>query len=238
MSIIEFIPSALSVVEQFSAPIPASQCLPEWYKNQTSLSGDKLIMHPNGVYNGTIKKCMPVLDDITAGYIIKLESDIIVDYEPGSNFPKLHWSYSCDKEIIGTHSTDQVSHFPVPNGYSAYPFKFNNYWRIKTPPGYSCMFRHPFYHVTDQPFYCLSGIVDTDLHPIAINFPFFIKENFVGVIPFKTPIIQIIPFKREEWEMKVCVDQDNESGIKEYYETTKKIMHRYKDNWRSVKSWK
>jgi hypothetical protein len=32
--------------------------------------------------------------------------------------------------------------------------------------------------------------------------PFYIKEDFTGVIPKGTPIAQIIPFKRELWKLQ------------------------------------
>jgi hypothetical protein len=48
----------------------------------------------------------------------------------------------------------------------------------------------------------LSGIVDsTILHEGSI--PFFIKKGFEGIIPAGTPILQIIPFKKDNWTSKV-----------------------------------
>jgi hypothetical protein len=37
----------------------------------------------------------------------------------------------------------------------------------------------------------------------VINFPFFLKKDFNGIIKAGTPIIQAIPFKRETWDMEV-----------------------------------
>jgi hypothetical protein len=50
-------------------------------------------------------------------------------------------------------------------------------------------------------------VVDTDKHPIVINFPFVINKDFSGIIPAGTPIIQAIPFKRDTWDSKV-IDED------------------------------
>jgi hypothetical protein len=55
----------------------------------------------------------------------------------------------------------------------------------------------------DLPFYSLGAVVDTDSHPVPVNFPFFVKKNFTGLLPAGTPIIQAIPFKREDWEMSI-----------------------------------
>jgi len=35
------------------------------------------------------------------------------------------------------------------------------------------------------------------------NIPFFLKEDFEGVIPKNTPVAQLLPFKRSEWQMSI-----------------------------------
>ena len=73
---------------------------------------------------------------------------------------------------------------------------------LKTPKGYSTLFIHPMNQI-DLPFYSLGGIVDTDTYPVPVNFPFFVKKSFSGIIYADTPIIQAIPFKREAWESSI-----------------------------------
>jgi hypothetical protein len=51
------------------------------------------------------------------------------------------------------------------------------------------------------PFLTSSAVVDDYVMPGA-NMSFFIKKGFEGEIPAGTPIAQVIPFKREEWEAK------------------------------------
>ena len=73
---------------------------------------------------------------------------------------------------------------------------------IKTPPGYSVLFTHPMnWHYL--PFYSLSGVVDTDTYTMPVLFPFMMKNNFEGIIPKGTPVIQIIPFKRDDWKSNI-----------------------------------
>jgi hypothetical protein len=45
--------------------------------------------------------------------------------------------------------------------------------------------------------------VDTDVLETHANSPFVIEENFEGIIPKGTPMFQVIPFKRENWEMEI-----------------------------------
>jgi hypothetical protein len=45
------------------------------------------------------------------------------------------------------------------------------------------------------------------------NLPFFLKEGFEGIIPKGTPIAQIIPFKRESWNLQKDAALVNESRL-------------------------
>lgn len=247
MKEITFIPINKDASMFMDPPIPAAKDLPDWYKEQPSIIGDKIVLNSDGAANITVKKCMPVLDDMTAGYYLRLASDTLFTTEPDGS-KSCSWSLDTASTIntstvraplpplISTHSTEQVSHMPIPNEYNNVPFKWNNYWRIKTPKGYSCLFRHPSYS-DDVPFITFSGLVDTDTHPVAINFPFIIRKDFEGLIPADTPIVQIIPFKRQEWHS--CVEEfANEDGAAEFTRSSRKLMHRYKDNWRTLKLWK
>lgn len=246
MPTITFIPINESVMDLIIPPMPANKTLPEWYKQQGALTDNKLSLNEQGNANTTIKKCMPVFDDMTAGYHILLSSDVLITQN--ENVPLFQWSLDLDANfnakdsnnvfppLISTHSTGQVSALPIYIEYSEHPFKFNNYFRISTPEGYSCLFRHPAWH-TELPFFTLSGIVDTDKHPIPVNFPFFIRKNYEGIIEAGTPIAQVIPFLREDWDHVITGD-NNYDGDKEFRRTTQKLMHRYKDNWRTIKLWK
>ena len=80
--------------------------------------------------------------------------------------------------------------------------KFMNYWQIKTPPGYSCMFYQPQNFETR--FVMFSAIVSTDTYEGNINFPgYLIAEEDEFIIEEGTPLITVFPFKREEWQSVV-----------------------------------
>jgi hypothetical protein len=67
----------------------------------------------------------------------------------------------------------------------------------------------------DLPFYTMSGIVDSDNWGLPVFIGFFLKRNFQGVIPKGTPIMQIVPFKRDSWELEI--DDSAEAIQKEEY---------------------
>jgi hypothetical protein len=170
---------------EIPVPQPAYKMIPEWFRKLP------------GVVKGieTIKKCVPVLDTMTSGYMIVLAADVYFD---GTGLQQVSKT-----EVVTTHDKLQLGEFvPPEKEYNPQPFKWINFFHTKTPKGYSTIFTHPLNRI-DLPFYSLTGVVDTDKHPVPVNFPFFVKKDFVGVIPAGTPIIQAIPFKRNNWEHSV-----------------------------------
>ena len=98
------------------------------------------------------------------------------------------------------------------------------------------MFVHPL-NSGDSPFHSFSGIVDTDKHPVTINFPFVIKKDFNGTIHAGTPIIQIIPFRREAWESKIVDDKEFVED-KNFYKMFNPPYAIYKKNWWTKKEFR
>lgn len=167
-------------------PTPASRNVPDWYRQMP------------GVIDGveTVKKCIPVLDALTAGYMIPLMADVTWD-ENTNDFI----SQSIEK-INSDHMKSQTEHVEIEEGFNSQPHKWINHWFIKTPKGYSTLFIHPL-NRQDLPFRSFTGIVDTDKHPMPVNFPFVLREGFEGTIPAGTPVIQAIPFKRDDWNSEI-----------------------------------
>jgi hypothetical protein len=201
-------------------PLPASRLVPNWYRKMAGVN--------DGVMS--VKKCVPFLDSFSAGYLIPLTSDTSWDEER-----KIFKSDSI-LNPVNMHEESQTKDVPVPEGYYSQPYKWNSHWFIKTPKGYSTLFVHPLNRM-DLPFYSFSGIVDTDRHPLIINFPFLIKEGFKETIEAGTPMIQAIPFKRDKWSSKVI---DNGEGYS--YPYTYKVMEPpfgyYKRNFWSRKEFR
>jgi hypothetical protein len=70
-----------------------------------------------------------------------------------------------------------------------------------------------------------------------VHFPFFIKNNFTGIIEKGTPITQIIPIRREYWK-KEHGSYDAKSSLlnKENFFST--IKRSYKNNYWNRKEYK
>jgi len=177
-------------------PIPASSFIPEWYKKLEGYIGG--VQKPGGAGDNqaTIKKCIPVFDAITSGYLIKTFADIYVSQKDGKPF--YEWSNAA---MVSFHPVEQAPEHPARNVEFAYP-KIMNPWTIKTPKGYSILVTKPLHR--NNVINVLEGIVDTDNYFAPVNFPFVLSDpNFEGLIPAGTPIAQLIPIKRENWKMNI-----------------------------------
>jgi hypothetical protein len=210
---IEFI-DTIGVSKQYE-PKPAIKFIPNWYKQmEASFPKEKT---PDTL--SSIKKCIPVLDSITAGYIIVSPCDVYVSFNDGEPTYR-----SAIPNLIAFHPRKQGYKHP-----SAMEFQFpkwSNPWAIKTPKGYSCLFIPPMHNPNDW-FQILEGIVDTDNYSASVNFPFILKtptEDFM--IPAGTPIAQVIPFKRDVWQSKVSENTDLPNEISR--QLNSKFFDRYK----------
>ena len=219
-------------------PIPASKKMPGWYKSIPRYVGNKKKPPLDGkATSGTIKTCMPVLDVITSGYFILSSADVFIQKtEQGRNYS---WP---NHNLITFHNQDQLTGYPKLQDrmeLESIP-KFTNHWVVETPKGYSCLFISPFHH--DLPFTILPAIVDTDTYFNPINFPFFPDPNFEGLIPKGTPIAQVIPFKRNNWEMEVNHIEDSKKLQKKWLWVQQnlytKFFDRYKKSHWAEKSYK
>jgi hypothetical protein len=203
-------------------PQPASKFIPDWYKNMESYIGGNKKPTGSGNTDATIKRCMPVFDAIVSGYIITLPADVYVSIKEEKQF--FEWS---SLGLVQFHPVEQAPEHPARNQH-AYP-KWMNPWAIKTPKGYSVLFTQPMHR--EAVFTILPGIVDTDTYTAPVNFPMVINDpNFEGLIPKGTPIAQVIPFKREGWQMEI-------GSMKELVEQnsiTQKLQTKFFDRYKSM----
>lgn len=226
---IKFIATNKQILEIVEKPYPASKVLPEWYKSMPIYTTGEKGVNQLGEPNGTVRKCMPFLDAITAGYHIPLHSDIWVDNE--NDHPTFK-ATRVTSNFISTHDIEQYYTYPFGADYYPQAFKFTHEWVVETPKGWSCMFIHPIYH-DDLPFKSLTSIVDTDRFPAVVSIIFFLKKNFRGIIPKGSPITQVIPFKREKFVAEYKADDG--SYINKWYKAATSFFDVYKNNFRTPK---
>jgi hypothetical protein len=210
-------------------PKPANKQIPNWYKDIISYVGNEKKPDGMGKPTQTIKKCMPIFDMLSSGYLIFSYTDIYVsirDGEPWYEWPSFH--------PIEMHSNQQAYNHPSANQFG-FP-KWINPWSIQTPKGYSTLFIQPTHR--ESVFTIMPGVVDTDNYTPAVNFPFTINDlNFEGLIPAGTPIAQAIPFKRDSWKMVFGDQKILETQNKNIILNSTKFFDSYKTLFRQNKEY-
>jgi hypothetical protein len=230
-------------------PTPIKLNIPEWYKK---------LEHT--YLNKTIKGCMPFLDTLTSGYLLKIPQDFNLKHnidnknEKGEEFKDSFQTFALHDQSqilhaknvnlnsgFDTHSIKQVEGSPFIEKNKNLPFyKILNPWKIKTPQGYSCLFVPPLNNSDDR-FSIIPGIVDTDTFPNEVNFPIIVNGDKYPVletlIKKGTPYVQIIPFKRDSWKMIIKPRKQKEiQNSRLFYGL--KVLNIYKDKYWNKKSWK
>ena len=232
--------------EKEDFPVPIKLNIPDWYKKMK-----------HGFGNQTVKGCIPFLDTLTTGYLLKVPQDYRINHnifneelgkqdsfahsgriDPGYLTSRLiNLTMDPAKEV---HPVQQIQGSPMVEKNKNLPiYKIFNPWIIKTPPGYSTLFLPPMNN-TDDRFSIIPGIVDTDTFQFEVNFPILINgdkyESLKTVIKKGTPYVQVIPFKRDSWKMKIKkLKIKDMAGQKNLYWT--RMLHIYKNKFWSKKTW-
>jgi hypothetical protein len=240
MNTIKFYPFSENTASFAPLPIPASRAIPEWYKKQPGIVKNDAAL-PSGVVNSTVKKCMPVFDLITAGYMIVAPCDIYVD---ATDPDKLSHSVPLtlkqfQSDMFATHAPEQYDHYPIDTSrYHKQLLRIMPFWSVGTPEGYSTLFANPF-HRDDSELFAMSAIVDTDTFISDGHLSFLVKKDFKGVIKQGTPLVQVIPFKRDSWTSEeVAVDDASKAISKQRFTIRSVFSNGYKDKLRFKKEYK
>jgi len=207
-NLIQFFPLPIKDFQHsFPQPSACIDSIPEWYKDQPSFFGKK----EDRIANLTVKKCLPVFDAMSMGYFLNMPVDLYINTKNNRTECTISEEFEPIKDIlIGWHLSERISHYSSDfNIYLKDLFRINPMWMIKTPPGYSTLFTSPM-HQEYLPLKTIEAVVDTDNFLTAGLNSFLLQKDFEGVIKQGTPIVQVIPFKRDSWEMSVDLNSDKE----------------------------
>lgn len=218
-------------------PYPASQNIPSWWKNMSPYRNGNDLILSGGTNNGSPKKCRPMLDYITSGYIFPLWADIQIKNvsRDGSYLPEITWNMTHPMFEMNTDYAND--HVVAPEGYASFIVKLVNRWMVKTPPGYSIIVNEPIGHKS-LPLQAVPGIVDTDRFRGRLAFPMWIKEGFEGIVERGTPLVQITPFKRDNWNSEFDSLKDGDYERLEEKTLRKKAINHYIQNQWTKKNYK
>ena len=233
---IEFIAIDKYAFEVCPRPFPASQAIPQWWKDaspyiksEDNPDGKKIIIN-NHESNASFKKCTPMLDMLSSGYIVPLWTDVQVRNIDGS--PVITWRTG--RDVFQLHNGQEVE---IPDGYQKSQFKFLNQWIPKLPKGFSALVI-PCPGYPNNPFRVISAIVDYDKTKHPLYPPMYLKNDFEGIIERGTPMFQIIPFKRNNWKSNFSFLEDGQFIINEDRDVNATMVNNYVKHFWEKKTYK
>jgi len=188
-------------------PSPSKRNIPKWFSSANRFWVNELGDTAEHSFGGKVlsfKACPALMDAFTLGYMLLTPCDIKFYKENGKIKHQTSIGY---EDFCGERP--RMQDFPVPEGYQDDHFHWYPNWMPALPKGYSAIYTSPFNRF-DLPFITVSGVIDNDDMDTPGLMPFFIKNNFEGIIPAGTPYVQIIPFKREDWEMGLLLHDNKE----------------------------
>lgn len=181
-------------------PVPAKSHLPDWFRRLPAVDPQKLGPNDTGL---TVKRCMPFLDAMMTGWVLPLAATVRLEIRDGGQTVTAGWDF--DKTMVSNHGSHQVAGHP---NTGMPPCKFHNYWSIRTPKGWSCLFV-PLLNRANPLFEPVAGIVDTDSYVAPIHFPFFAKgPDGLHELEKGTPLVQVIPFERRATQLEAEIGSE------------------------------
>lgn len=219
---IQFVTTEKEIHDKVDIPKPTKSYIPNWYKKSDNFIGGQMKFLEGGL-NKDLKLCMPFLDSMMSGYTVELHCDLHVERQSDGS---ITFSWGETPAPIAMRNPDMAATLPRPAGHAKDMYAWVMPYGPYTPKGYSCLFTHPLNRF-DLPFTTVSGISETDNYPMPGEVPFFFKAGFEGILPAGTPILQIIPFKRENWTSSQ-MPFDEKFNRRTLYQVTRTFFGGYK----------
>jgi hypothetical protein len=191
-------------------PIDASKLPPSWWKSIPAKP-----KFDNGETALTVKMCPSFTDYFGQGFIVPAWMDSKLSYDVEKDYWHAEARDASDRSW-GIHGNSQFLDYVDFEYNKLKPtmiFKLETPWKIITKPGWSVLQVPLFYHF-DNDLIALPGIIDTDIeHDLNIQFLYFGDKKQIDIRRGQ-PLVQYIPFKREE--MSYDVRESNDSDKKKF----------------------
>lgn len=204
-----------------SCPMSTVKTMPKWYKDADVFAVDPNTGKPwinpqDGGKVPTWKACPALFDAMSTGYVLRTPCDIEFYYDK----TRIRAKVLDNKCVDFIDHRDPMPQFIPPIGYDENHFAWWVDWATSVPEGYSVLYTQPMNRF-DLPFLSTSGIVDNDKVNLPGLMPFFIFKGWTGIIPAGTPYSQLIPFKRENWDSSVVIEDPKKIPQKNFINSMK-----------------
>lgn len=213
-------------------PEPVRMHMPKWYKDVPVTMSEAESSPFLRAGDFTIKKCLPVLDYLTSGYMLRFTTEVAISPEEIKDSQAFKWEIPMPLSMVDTHPHGQ---FPIPIDDKKRPYiRFNSEYIVRTPPGYSCLVYQPMMHF-EKRFTFISAIIDTDTYDGEMKATGWINSKEPFVIEMGTPMMVLFPFKRENWKMEISdelfsVEKSKIQALmhRKFYNLYKQYFHKRK----------
>ncbi len=207
-------------------PQPANKFLPQWYKE----IGRGEQVDSNLGYGSAItaKRCPAIQDLVSTGFILPIWGDLSLKtfYKEDGEIDRQAWNITTAKaygedadDWIGWHSEDQTKGMDIGRTIAGQTLKIKCPYKFIVPKGYDLLYTDPFYHFRKD-IRCFMGLVEADKWGI-ITFPFEILNAESFIMKAGTPLVHVIPIKRDSFEYQL------RNGTEEEYEHTNKMLREF-----------
>ena len=206
MKLIKFISNSKWIgADSEFAPTPSSKVIPKWYQkaNKYLYNEGKPVLMPSGDMAPTFKTCPALLDAFISGYTLVTPCDIEFYFDNSLN--RISAKVLDERHKYFCTPRPSMPDFIVPDGYDPEHFTWLPGWAIELPSGYSALYLTPMNRY-DLPFQTVQGVIDNDLASMPGQIPVFFKKGWTGILPAGTPYVQIFPFKREDWQHEIIIE--------------------------------
>jgi hypothetical protein len=213
--------------------------MPQWWRDMYAYGGwgadgdsvERKVNINSGMDNASIKRCQPIIDSMTLGYTIRTHAEIYIESKDNESAhlneevcpaPSVITTATYPRRITDSpnsgasfHPFGQAMEHPYSKKQEQHLLKIFTPWIVKTAPGYSVIFHSPL-NDQNEYFDVVPGVMDSDRFFPKLNFMIALKDkNFNGIIPVGTPLVQVVPFKRENWEMVIEHTKEGMERVKE-----------------------
>lgn len=165
------------------------------------------------------QQCPGMMDYSNAGYIVCAHTDIHIKCNKAGTAVRLE-GMQFDKENVERFACQPFDQrlvdgmIEIEDTAKKGAYKIPLPWAIITKPGYSAYVMPALMHFPyEDVIFAYPGIVDYDSFHV-INFVFSCRKECEITIPAGTPLLQVLPFKREE--INAVCDKATESDFDRY----------------------
>ena len=227
------------ILDSVFLPTPSIYAVPEEWKALPKIVDGSADGEPISISDNlpnrkirTRRMCPAINDAFNFGYTLYSLTDIYINAE-NDDFIEVNAPIDISPPYITEGMVTTIIESKHIQGYNKkyfhkIPIKIFVGFSIKTDPGYSCWFTSPIGN-NNLPIEAVDAVIDTDMLAAGRPFSFFVHKGFNGTLSAGTPILQVIPFKRDTFTKVIVEDFSEKEDMNNSFKLASKFSNAYKN---------